>query len=173
VGTYDYNGQSPSPSLTLGCAFRFLFLFGLASFFGILRCPRITSDSVEHTSDLYYTRARLICSGILRNLGSGQNPEGRTLESTAYCATCNKHTAGRLKNHKKKPMSMMAFCCCCALLQAATPCCRVAVLPCCRAAVLPCCRAAVLPCCRAAVLLCCRGIVLPPLRHCLSRGSSK
>ena len=87
VGTYDYNGQSPSPSLTLGCAFRFLFLFGLASFFGILRCPRITSDSVEHTSDLYYSRARLICSGILRNPESGQNPEGRTLESTAYCAT--------------------------------------------------------------------------------------
>jgi hypothetical protein len=78
----------------LGCS-------GPASFFGILRFPRITSDSGEHTSELNHSRARLICSGILQNPESGRNLEGRTLESTAYCAMCNKHTADRIKITKK------------------------------------------------------------------------
>ena len=101
---------------------------GPASFFGILRFPRITSDSAEHKSELNHSRARLICSGILPNLESGQNPDGRTLKSTAYCAMCNKHTAGRLKITKKQ-VSMMAFCCYRAPPQAATPCYHAAVLP--------------------------------------------
>ena len=40
--------------------------------------PRITSGSAEHTPELNHSRARLICSGILRNPESGWNLEGRT-----------------------------------------------------------------------------------------------
>ncbi len=43
-------------------------------FFGILRFPQITSDSVEHTSELNHSRARLICPRIFRNPESGWNP---------------------------------------------------------------------------------------------------
>ncbi len=68
----------------LGCAFRFFSGSWLASFFGILRFRRITSGSAEHTPELNNSRARLICSGILRNPESGRNPEGRTHHETWY-----------------------------------------------------------------------------------------
>ena len=47
------------PSRRLGCAFHVYSGSGPASFFGILRFPRITSDSAEHTSELNHSRARL------------------------------------------------------------------------------------------------------------------
>ena len=97
-------------------------------FFGILRFPRISSDSGEHTSELNHSGARLMCSGILRNPESGRNPEGRTLESTAHCATCNKQKAGRLKNLEKAGVND-----------------GILLLPCPAASAMPCYRAAVLP----------------------------
>ena len=98
----------------------------LASFLRILRFPQIYSDSAKHTSKLNHSRARLICSGIiLQNLKSGRNLGGRTLESSAYCATCNKHTAGRLKYHKTAGVND-------ATVPRCKPLCCAAIMPFCR-----------------------------------------
>jgi hypothetical protein len=79
-----------SSSHCLGYAFRIFFPFRLGLIFGILSIPRITPDSAEDTSEFNHSRARLICSGILRNQEYGQNLEGRTQE-TWYYVPCVTH----------------------------------------------------------------------------------
>jgi len=113
------------PHPNLGCAFRFYSGSGPASFFGILRFPRITSDSTEHTSELNHSRARLIFfrnpteSGILAGI-----PKGRTIDMVS-CATCNKHSLRRNeKNRCQRWHTAVSYCCYCAPPQATTPCCR-------------------------------------------------
>jgi len=64
---------------------RILFRFRLGLIFRNLQKFRVTLDSAEHTPELNHTRARLICSGILRNPESSRNPEGRTHETSTLC----------------------------------------------------------------------------------------
>ena len=82
-------------SPALGCTFRFVFRFltGL-----IFWNPRTSTDYFQFRRThvgLNHSRARLMFQNLTES-GTGI-PGGRTLKG----ATCNKNTAGRLKNHNK------------------------------------------------------------------------
>ena len=116
--------SSSSPHSGLGCAFRLVFRFIPVLIFRNSGFSAKFPDSGGTHVGIKSFQGKI---NLLRNSGSGI-PE-------AFYATCNKHSACRLKNNTKIRCQRWHSACCCfrAPPQAATPCCH----HCCHCSLFP------------------------------------